>query len=71
MRRIITATGVNIKKNIVPRTMGLISLPSNIPNFIQTILKGRSNPAFRSETKKNKTETKPKISAIIVSFKYK
>ena len=68
MRRIITTTGVNIKKNIVPRTMGLISLPSKIPNFIQTILKGRVI-LLLSETKKNKTETKPKISAIIVSFK--
>ena len=51
----IKLTGTNIPKKINPKTIGLITLPSNSPNLIQSLFKGNSKFAFSNvATKKER-----------------
>ena len=43
--------GAKSPKNIKPKIIGLIILPSKIPNIIQSLLRGNSNSGFRIAVK--------------------
>jgi hypothetical protein len=58
--RIKNATGAKIKKNIIPKTKGLIILPNKRPKRIHSLLRGRSKSAFTKVITKSITPVKAK-----------